>query len=197
MSKKEYITGIVLAGGKSSRMGQDKGLMLLQGKAMVLHVIEQLQPQVAEVLLVANAPAYQQFGFRVVPDLVAEAGPMGGIYTGLTASASEYTIVLSCDMPFISAEAVRYLIEHAREDVDICVASLQGQMQPLFGLYRKSCLPLLEKSLSRGEYKLQTLIRQAAHQLLPLDVLAEGQPRLFANLNTPEEFEKAGGKRND
>ncbi|EMR03671.1 molybdenum cofactor guanylyltransferase [Cesiribacter andamanensis] len=150
MSNKQTITGIVLAGCKSSRMGQDKGLMLLQGKAMVLPVIEQLQPQVAEVLLVANAPAYRQYGFRVVPDLVAEAGPMGGIYTGLTASASEYNVVLSCDMPFITAEALGKLIGQARQTQTSVWPAYRGTCSPFLACTEKLPAPAGNEPQARG-----------------------------------------------
>lgn len=78
MEIQKKITGFVLAGGRSSRMGEDKGLMRLAGKPLVMHLVEQLQPCVDELVLIANHPEYMQFGYRVVEDMVAEIGPMGG-----------------------------------------------------------------------------------------------------------------------
>ena len=190
MKSFKALTGIVLAGGKSSRMGRDKGLLPLQGKAMVAHVLSRLLPCVDELLLVANEPAYQQFGCKVLPDLVKEAGPVGGIFTGLKNTGTPWAFVLSCDMPFISTAAIQYLLEHAGT-ADICVGSLKGRMQPLFGLYSTACLHLFEEHLQEGHYKLQALVRQAKYQEIPLDSLTQAQPHLLQNINTPEEFSQA------
>ena len=184
------ISGIVLAGGKSSRMGEDKGLMQLSEKPMVAHVIDQLRPCVEEVLLIANRPQYEQFGCRVLPDLVKAVGPMGGIYTGLKDSPTHYSFFVSCDMPFITSAAVNYLIEQAA-GAQITVATMHGQLQPLFGLYNKTCIPMLEQSIKEGRCKLQQLILEAEHQLVPMDSLAAQHNLLFENINTPQEFSLA------
>ena len=190
MAELEKITGIVLAGGKSSRMGQDKGLMLYHGKAMVTHVMEQLQPCVDELLIVANTPAYGQFGYPIVADLVEAAGPVGGIYTGLAAASTELIFFISCDTPFITEEAIRKVIAQAG-DAAVAVATLEGQMQPLFGLYRKSTTVRFRESLRQERYKLQAVIREMNHRLVPLDGLTRQYPHLLHNINTPEEFAEA------
>lgn len=186
----QSITGVVLAGGKSSRMGQDKGLLQLQGRPMVAHVLSQVQACFQEVVLVANSPAYAQFGYPVLPDLVAEIGPMGGILTGLKACRTERAFFVSCDMPFISSAAIRYLLENA-DDAAIQLASVAGKLQPLFGLYSQTCIPLLEQHIQEKNYKLQALIRQTSHQLIPFDTMLEQQPHLFQNINTPQEYSLA------
>ena len=190
IGEERKITGIVLAGGKSSRMGSDKGLMLLNGIPMVAHVIHQLRPCVDELILIANKTAYAQFGDRQVPDLVKAVGPVGGIYTGLTASSTELNFFVSCDMPFITSAAIRYLINR-HEDANISVASLENQMQPLFGLYSKSCLPVFSESIQKEQYKLQALVKACKHKLVAMDDLAAEHPQLFENINTPQEYSLA------
>lgn len=190
MEDHKKITGFVLAGGRSSRMGEDKGLMQLAEKPMVMHVVEQLQPCVDELILIANHPEYTQFGYRVIEDMVAEIGPVGGIYTGLKVSTTALNFFVSCDMPFISKAAIQMMLASIQEEA-ICVASLEGFIQPLFGLYSKGCLPLLEASIAEKHYKLQAVVRQSKHKVVPLDALAVQHHQLFQNINTPEEFQKA------
>lgn len=168
-------TGIVLAGGKSSRMGSDKGLMLLNGIPMVAHTINQLRPCVDELILIANKAAYAQFGYRLVPDLVEAVGPVGGIYTGLTASSTELNFFVSCDMPFITSAAIRYLINR-HEEADISFASLENQMQPLFGLYSKSCLTIFSENIQKEQYKLQALVKACRHNMVAMDSLTAEHP---------------------
>lgn len=186
----QKITGVVLAGGKSSRMGQDKGLMMLHGKAMVVCVTEQLQPCVDELLIVSANPAYGQFGYPIVPDLVEAAGPAGGIYTGLTAASAELVFFVSCDTPFITTEAIRNVIAQAG-NAAVAAATLEGRMQPLFGLYRKSTAGEFRESLRQERYKLQAVIREMNHRLVPLDGLTGQHPHLLHNINTPEAFKEA------
>jgi molybdopterin-guanine dinucleotide biosynthesis protein A len=186
----EKITGIVLAGGKSSRMGQDKGLMLFHGKAMVTRVMEQLQPCVDELLIVANTPAYGQFGYPVVADLAEAAGPVGGIYTGLTHTSTELNFFVSCDTPFIITEAIRKVIAEAG-DAAVATATLEGRIQPLFGLYRKSNAVVFRECIRQKKYKLQAVIREINHRLVPLDGFTSQHPHLLHNINTPEEFAEA------
>jgi molybdenum cofactor guanylyltransferase len=190
MSKAHKTTGIVLAGGKSSRMGTDKGLMLLHGKPMVTYVLEQLKPCVDDIIIVANKEEYKQFGYPVVPDMIEAIGPAGGIYTGLNASQTELNFFVSCDTPFVSTEAILQLIQHA-QGTPICIATLKGQLQPLFGVYSKVCIPIFKEGIEQENYKLQALIRQSKHTLVAMDVLVKQQPYLFQNINTPQEFEEA------
>lgn len=184
------ISGIVLAGGKSSRMGEDKGLMNLGGKPMVVHVIDQVRPWVDEMIIIANKPGYEQFGYQVVPDLVEAAGPAGGIYTGLTVSLTDLNFFAGCDMPFITGEAIRYMLAE-QDDAEISVASLGGRMQPLFGVYSRNCKSFFEDSIRKGNLKLQTLVRQCIHKLVALDALAAQHPHLLHNINSPQEFDLA------
>ncbi len=188
--KATVVTGIVLAGGKSSRMGTDKGLMLLNGKPMVAYVLEQLKPCVDHIIIVANKEEYKQFGYPVVPDLVDAVGPVGGIYTGLSASQTELNFFVSCDTPFVNSAAILQIIHHA-QGTPICIATLEGQLQPLFGVYNKVCIPLFKESIQQEKFKLQSLVLESKPTLVAMDALVQQQPYLFQNINTPHEFEAA------
>lgn len=171
-------------------MGQDKGLLALQGKLMVQWVLDALTTCVDSIIIVANDPAYAQLGYRTVTDLVADAGPAGGIYTGLESSETELNFVVSCDMPFIRPEAIRFLIEQA-EDAAITLPVAAGHLQPLFGVYAKSCAPVFEQQIGMGQLKLQLLVKQCRLTYVVMDAQLQRYPHLFQNLNTRQEFSLA------
>ncbi|WP_017730921.1 molybdenum cofactor guanylyltransferase [Nafulsella turpanensis] len=187
---KENITAFVLAGGQSSRMGQDKGLLMLGKKRMVDYVIEALEPCVREVILIANDPAYMELGYQVLEDEEKGQGPLGGICTALKHSPSPYNFMVSCDMPFISREAVRYLMEKAG-DADVTLPLTEGRIQPLCGIYAKSCLASMEAALKAGRLQLRSLMKEFDCQMLPMEESGLDFRYLFKNVNTPEEFEEA------
>lgn len=189
---KKHITGFVLAGGKSSRMGQDKGLMLLNGKEMLLLVIEQLLPCVDEVVIVSNNEAYKRFGFTVIEDLIKDAGPAGGIFTALKNSGTELNFILSCDMPFISTLAIEYFIQQA--DDDVCIATEHGKQHPLFGMYNKSIVDMLEILINQNELKLQHIIKKFNHRLINMNAWVNDENELFYNINSKMEFDNAINK---
>jgi len=111
MKNKNHITGIILAGGKSSRMGTDKGFVLYKNKSFIQHIIEALQPLVDEIIIVSNNPDYDIFGLKRVSDLIENAGPLAGVYTGLDYSETENNLVISCDVPLINSETLTLLID--------------------------------------------------------------------------------------
>ncbi len=184
---KKHITGFVLAGGRSSRMGQDKGLMLLNGKEMALSVIEQLVPCVDEVVIVSNRREYKKYGFKVIEDLIKNVGPAGGIYTALKYSCTEHNFFVSCDMPFVTTQSIEYLISRAG-DAEITIAAAQAEIHPLFGVYSKSCADKFEHYINRHELKLKNIITHFNHQLIDMSSCSDEQDSLFKNINTPEEF---------
>ena len=110
MIDKKDITGIILAGGKSSRMGTDKGFLVLKGKSFIQHSIDVLKPLVSEIIIVSDNPEYDAFNFKRIEDIIKDAGPIAGICSGLKASSSQYNLVLSCDIPLIKAEILQKLI---------------------------------------------------------------------------------------
>ena len=145
-------TGIILAGGESSRMNYiDKGLIEIDGKACILHVIDAIKSEVDELLIISNNEAYKQFGYDVYPDIYFKKGPMGGLFTGLSHSKTDQNILVACDMPKLSSEIFQLLKEKSKE-VDIVVPVTNGRFQPLCALYKKSLLKnhCLELLLIRG-----------------------------------------------
>lgn len=184
------VTGYILAGGKSSRMGRDKGLLEFNGKAIIQHIIEQLQPAVSQIVIIANNAEYEKFGLTVIPDKIKDIGPAGGIYTALTHSNTQRNFILSCDLPFVTTKAIEFIIQHIAA-AQIILPVHQGQLEPLFGVYSKSCLLQWSELIRQGFLKLQEMVTH--FDLVKLDIagnLLFDDP-LFLNVNTPEEYKKA------
>ncbi len=151
------VGAIILAGGKSSRMGIDKGLMLLNEKPMVQHVIDAVKLIADELIIIANNEAYKQFGYKVIPDEVENAGPLAGICTGLKHSKYNYNFVLSCDVPFVTKEMLS-LLKQEVAGFDAVVFEKDEDLHPLIGIYSKNCLPEFEAALNNKELKLKTVL---------------------------------------
>lgn len=175
----------ILAGGKSSRMGRDKGLLPIAGEPMVARIMRQIKPLVAQVVIVTNNADYEQFGCAVIRDEVQAAGPMGGIYTALQHSNTEQNFIISCDMPLITTNAVRYFMTQISIDTDVSVAVENGKMHPLFGIYARSCASLFLQRIQNGQLKLRDAIAQLRQEPIDMSLWA-----VFANINTPQEWEQ-------
>ena len=153
MDAKKNKTAIILAGGKSSRMKQDKGLMLLEGKPMIQHVIDAVEHLVDEVIIIANDEVYNYFGYSVYHDLVKGKGPLAGIYTGLSYSTSETNIVLSCDVPYVNAELIELLL-HEHKNHDIVIPEKENRTHQLISIFSKSCLTSFKEAIEKDDLKL-------------------------------------------
>lgn len=193
MKDQEKITGIILAGGKSSRMGKDKGMCIFNDKPLIEYAIEVLKPFCGEILLSTNTiTGYEKYGLELVKDEIKEIGPMGGIYSCLKKSKSQYNFVLSCDTPFISRELIKFIIENIDDDFDIVAPLHQtSYLEPLCACYNISVLSQLQSYIEKGDFKLMGLLKsQKLKQLLIDDQLGFYNLKLFNNLNTSEDLLK-------
>ncbi|MFT5858365.1 MAG: molybdopterin-guanine dinucleotide biosynthesis protein A [Flavobacteriaceae bacterium] len=181
------ITGIILAGGKSTRLGTDKGLAMLNSKPLVQHSIDLLDSLNIPVLIVTNQLEYEQFGHPLVEDVYKEKGPIGGIYSGLRSSKTEVNILLSCDTPYIPLQIIERIIG-ASEDHEIAIARFLDQLHPLIGLYKRSLIKPLKNAIEEDRLKLISLCTELnAHQVVfESDDLISA--RSFTNINTLEEL---------
>ena len=185
------ITGIVLAGGRSSRMGEDKSLLKLNGKPLVEYSIDALKPLCDKVVISSNNRIYDFTRCEVWPDELPDQAPIIGIYSCLKRSDTAINIFLSCDMPLMSTLMIRYLITKSN-DFDISVPVHEdGKIEPLCGVYKKSSIAILKDFIGKGNYRLNECIRSASHQLIPVDAdIACCAPNLFLNINTPADFDR-------
>jgi molybdopterin-guanine dinucleotide biosynthesis protein A len=183
----------ILAGGASSRMGQNKALLEFRGRPLIVQQIELLSPIFDEILIGANDPApYAGLKLRVVPDLLAERCSLTGIHALLKAARREQVFVVACDMPFLNAELIRIMIAESG-NWDAVIAETERGPEPLHALYSKACLPAIEESARLGRWKVTDFY--AAVRALPLKFaeeqwLVDGRSP-FTNANTPEEWRSA------
>ncbi len=186
------ITSILLAGGKSSRMGQDKGLLEIGGKKLIEIAISHISQVCQQILISSNSVVYSEFGYEVVPDLFPGIGPMGGIFSCLKKSTTHLNLVISVDLPFISTDFLAYLVKQA-EGYQVAVPwSGNDHYEPLCACYNSSVLPLMEHFISIGNYKLPDLFRQLEINPLTIDdQLDFYHPGIFHNINTQSDLASA------
>jgi FdhD protein len=189
------ISGVILAGGESQRMGSDKSLLPIQGARFIDHIYARLSSLFDEVIIVTNSPElYQDLPCRKVPDIYLKQGALAGIHAGLSQAQQPRAFVVGCDMPFVSAKIVRKICSHAEQGDLILPHSSHGH-EPLHALYEKSCLPAMEQVLEAGHKRIMKFFSQVkvveipAAELLPLDP----QEKSFCNINTPDEYFRLRG----
>jgi molybdopterin-guanine dinucleotide biosynthesis protein A len=187
------ITGIILAGGKSSRMGQNKALMSLGGSRLIDRVVHVLRDIFAELLLVTNSPEiYADLGVPMVSDVFPEKGSLGGIYSAVYHVSAPRCFVVACDMPFLQAPVIRYLINQMA-DHDVVMPDVHGEMQPLHAVYSKACLAPMRQRLDANRLKITGFLPEVRVRVVIADEMTPFDPELrtFQNLNTPAEFHAA------
>jgi molybdopterin-guanine dinucleotide biosynthesis protein A len=188
---KEEITGIILAGGKSSRMGRDKGLCRFKGKTLVSYAIATLQPLCSRIIISANNDMedYSTFGLEVFPDEVKGIGPMGGILTCLKQSTTQHNLVLSCDTPFVTTALFEFLLNNIEKRQLVVPATQTFLLEPLAAYYATNVLAELERFVNAGDYKMMNFFKKMNFGSLAVDELLPAfSENLFRNLNTPEDL---------
>ena len=178
--------GIVLAGGESRRMGQDKGLVAFRGRPMAGHVIEVLKGVVDEVVVVAHGEGYGQFGVRVVGDAVRGEGPVRGLVSGLEASGCAVNVVVSCDVPLLDREVLSWLL-YVYKGEGVLVVRQVERVHPLIGIYHRSVLEGMRELLAGGERRVQRVVELLGGRVV--DVPREWPEMWFRNVNRVGDLE--------
>jgi molybdopterin-guanine dinucleotide biosynthesis protein A len=188
------VTGVVQAGGKSSRMGGvPKALLELGGRRLIERVVGVVGEVVDDVLIVTNTPdLYRFLDLPMVPDVFADHGSLGGIYSGLAAAPGDAAFTVACDMPFLHAAVARLVVGRAGE-ADVVIPRADDQLQTLHALYGKGCLPHMEARLRAGRLKVSGFFDEVRVLEVPeAEIARHADPaRVFMNLNTPAELERA------
>jgi molybdopterin-guanine dinucleotide biosynthesis protein A len=191
------LAAFILAGGRSVRMGTEKALVSFQGRRLIECMVERAHEVTPNVRIVGSKAKFAEFA-PVVEDIFRECGPLGGIHAALRASAAELNLMLAVDMPFVSPELLRYLVERARSsDAIVTVPGYEGRSQPLCAVYRSAFADTAENALENGRYKIDTLFAVARTDVIREDELKSRgfEENMFRNLNTPEELRAAQGQR--
>ena len=187
------MTGIILAGGKNSRMGINKAFLEIDGTRVIDNILAVYRKIFSEIIIVTNDPlSYTEFSETlIVTDIYKEKGALGGIYTGLFYAAYDYSFVAACDMPFLNKDFIIYLTEQT-DKFDIVVPELPEGFQPLHAIYSRNCLSHIKKLLIADKLKIAAFYKEVRLLSIPKEKIKpfNKDGRLFFNVNTPEDLEK-------
>lgn len=190
------ITGVLLVGGKSRRMGRDKAFLEVGGKPLFERALDLFTASFAQVFLVGNrAERFESYGLPILPDIYPGSS-LGGLYTGLYHASSEHVFVSSCDLPFPNSKVLNYLCS-LRDGFDAVVPHSTNGYEPLFALYSKNCLGPIKAQLDRGEFCAYSYYPEIRVRFVSQEELADLDPEglAFLNLNTPAEYANIGGNK--
>jgi molybdopterin-guanine dinucleotide biosynthesis protein A len=187
-------SAVVLAGGQSRRLGQDKAFMILDGQPLLVRVLDRLAAISDDPIVVANDPgryAHLQKGVRLVCDERPGVGSLMGIFSGLRVARHRYALVVACDMPFLNVPLLRHLLSLA-PGYDVVVPRLGDEVEPLHAVYGQSCLPAIEQVLAQGRRRIIAFFDQVRVRHVPQGEIDSFDPEhlSFVNVNTPEDWER-------
>lgn len=187
-------TAAILAGGQARRLGHiDKSALVIGDVRIIDRQLAALRAIADHLLIVSNdAERYASLGVDVVPDLVPGAGALGGIYTAVSASPHRQTLVVACDLPFLTVPFLRHLAAAGRE-ADLAIPRTPDGYQPLCASYSRACLDAIRRRMETGSLKAADLVHDVRVREIGPDEIARFDPAgtLFLNVNTPDDYARA------
>ena len=187
-------TAVILAGGKSSRMGFDKQLLKIKERKLMDSLISKLKSEFSEIIIVTNKPEYYiGLGHKIISDEITDKGPLSGIHVGLKSSSSEYAYFIACDMPNINLEYIRFMKEEIyNQKVKGCVTQLGDWIEPFNSIYSKDMIHDIEGYLEKGKSSIFSLLEYLNVLYIEEKTARVYSPNwdMFLNLNTKEDLEK-------
>ncbi|WP_066637665.1 molybdenum cofactor guanylyltransferase [Desulfolucanica intricata] len=186
------IAAVILAGGKSSRMGTDKAFLTLGEHKMIEYVLNELTIIFKNILIVSNQDEkFSNLGVPVVKDIIPNCGPLSGIHSGLINAKKDYIFVTGCDMPFISGSLIQYMIDKLKNGgFDVLIPKVGNYMEPLFAIYSKMCIKPIEKNLAFGKLKVLDFLPEVQVGYISKEEISSlvDLEKVFININTPKEL---------
>jgi molybdenum cofactor guanylyltransferase len=189
-------SGVILAGGRSSRMGEDKAAMMFAGEPLLARVLHRIEPAVDDVLVIGPQSIEQLVpGVRVIDDAVPAVGPLSGLYTALRATTRDRVFLVGCDMPFVQPRLVRAMLalSEANAHADAVALRAAGRAQPLHAVYSRRCLPAVERALQSEDHSLLSLLARLDVVQVDAETVNRDDPGGLStfNVNTPADWERA------
>ncbi len=181
------ITAIILSGGQSTRMGTDKAFLQINGMTLLERAIQACKPVCKQLLISSGNPEHETGGLRVIPDEILDCGPLGGIYSCLKESETEWNFVISVDSAYVDNFFISFLVSETG-GFDAIVPMHQNGKEPLVALYNKSALNEMEKMLLSQNYKMHNLLNLINTKYVSAQPWIEKNPDLFRNLNFPADL---------
>jgi len=188
--KVKDVSGVVLAGGRSRRYGENKALVKVHGVPLIERVIDVMRRIFHRVIIITNTPdEYSYLKLPMHQDIIKGLGPLGGIYTGLRVIPDNAGFFVACDMPFLNRRLIRYLVE-IKSDFDVVVPRMSGKMEALYALYGKGCQSKIESLIDTGIYQIFRFFPEVSVRYVDEDEVRIFDPdlRSFLNINRPEEL---------
>ena len=189
----DRVTGIILAGGVSRRLNyRNKALLKIGRKSVIQHIIAALSEVTDDILLVTNSPDdFEHLGLPMFADILPGSGSLGGIYTGLRVSKTQYNLILACDIPFIQPCLLTFLIEQ-KKGYDVALPVTPDGYQPTCAVYSKSCIQPIETQIHDGNLKIADFFPNVSVNRINLSAPHPCyEPKMFFNINTSEDYSKA------
>jgi molybdopterin-guanine dinucleotide biosynthesis protein A len=186
----ENITGIILAGGKSTRVGTNKAFLKIGKKTIIEQILAKFKEIFRETIVVVNEiQKFDSLKVRIIQDLISSKGPLGGIYTGLVKSNSFYNFIIGCDMPFINNGLVEHIASYA-QDFDIVMPKVKERYEPLCALYSKRCIATIEGALDKDSLRIVDVLPLLNVKLIDEAEIKQFDPEFisFKNINTREDY---------
>ncbi len=186
----EDVSGVILAGGKSSRYGTNKALVKIDGISLIERVILVMGRLFQDLILITNTPdEYAHLELPMYQDLIKGLGPVGGIYTALSKISNEAGFFVACDMPLLSRELISHMVK-VRGDSDVVVPRISGMMETMHTLYGKGCLSSIKRQIDSREYQIIRIFKDVNVQYIDEKEIRGFDPDLksFMNINRPEEL---------
>jgi len=186
-------TGVILAGGKSSRMKFNKAFADIRGKSVIEIIIDKFKDFFEEIIIISNEPQlYQKFGFRVYTDIYPRLGPISGIHSALDHAIFDIAFILGCDMPFVNMKLVQFMLQKLK-NYDSVVPEIDNYLQPTSAIYSKKCLPVLTDCLENNKLKLTMIFKELDTVIISEKELKQfGEVKdLFFNVNDSDALTQA------
>lgn len=187
------MTGIVLCGGKNTRIKVKKAFLKTQGQVIIENILEKFKMLFDEIIIIANNPLdYRHLNAEVVKDIIPDMGPLGGIYTALTKAKNFHSFVAACDMPFIYMELVKYMRSEIK-DYDVIVPRWNNKFEPLFAFYSKRCIEPIKKQLEKNDPKIINFYNKVNLKIIKKNQIKKIDPDLlsFFNINTELDYKES------
>lgn len=186
------VTGIILAGGKSTRIGTNKAFLKIGGYTIVEEIYSKLKDVLSRVIIIANEiERFNFLGAQIAPDIIPFKGPLGGIYTGLIESSSFHNFITACDMPFLHQGMVEYMLDESNA-CDVIVPEYKRRLEPLCAVYSKNCIEPIENQLRQNNLKVTDFFQFVKTKVISEQEIIRYDPKgmCFININTAKEYER-------
>lgn len=182
----DQVTGVVLAGGKSSRFGSNKALADYKGQPMLKHICDILSPLCQNIFVSGEYPEYEELGIKTYPDQISDIGPLGGIYSSIQHTTASRLLILTCDMPLVSTRLLRELLDQQQSDIVLFEKDQQPLLFPMLLSNNQKVKDAIDENIRTNRYAIRKLLDKIDKHYVSIK---ETDSHLFSNLNYTSEYE--------